>query len=644
MVHGPLRFTPIGSYMPSVDARTTDGVRVLAGKNYYFDSLGPKSWFASKQLSPKPLGNPIDVQGITIEGRTYVFTQDAILVWRDKAPFDWEPIRYFRKSMPEAQRDPWSVIYINGKLYFSHRYRGLFSAEPESNTPKLWLTQENDTTILGVFSGIRKLAVVRNRAIIVTDTEIQWSNTDDFSDLTPELGGAGFQYIASFTKGTFIGLTTFDDGFVVWTTEGSVVAEYIGDDYTWRFYPGRSQERPISPWATVRVSSGEQVFLSAHGVFSATSGEAPEAVTTDFNEFLRDYIRNTSANLKLWRVQYDADEETIYLLESSDHVTYTRAFVLRATLNRWSEFNQEVYGLLPVTPDYYGYVDIHGVVNYLVDGTAREVTPPNDSLYDIKVPQLEYRQQIPSSCVITNSMSVDTIDHLESPDVIQPGWYEGASTIPATPTVEGLDSFIEIGYLRASELMAVADSEMELHNIAVSTPRSRPIFEEDFTVNHKDSGYFYPETVDWQVEIDRVYTSLTVDCNSYSDTTVDLMTYADFGTYVDSNDYFEPASTQVVGPEDSQEDWNDAGDAEDWNSTVANLNRLGINMLVHMSFDGITFEEVIPVRVRFDIEEQLFDCYSVGQLHRLRFEANTITETFHLAYGAITIGSGGQLL
>jgi hypothetical protein len=68
---------------PSVDARKSEKLFALGGRNYVFDSFGPRSVFGNRFLTPYPLGAPESTQGIRLRLQTgdhvFVFTSDSFL-------------------------------------------------------------------------------------------------------------------------------------------------------------------------------------------------------------------------------------------------------------------------------------------------------------------------------------------------------------------------------------------------------------------------------------------------------------------------------------------------------------------------------------------------------------------------------------
>lgn len=634
----PLLITPIGNYVRSEDARNVEETRILGGRNFLFDSFGPKSGLATKELSPFPIGLPVDVQGIRLEGRAFVFSGDAILQWRTSIPYMWEPLISFESVVPGHLRDPWAGIFLGGSWYFAQRSRGLYQATEDENTGRLRVFPRTDTQIPGLIEDIRHIDVVRNRPIIVSDSIIQWGNVGELDTLAPSLSGPGFANIADYTKGTFVGMTSFNEGFVVYTTEGSIIVEFIGGDQTWRFRAGTSTERPLNTWCSERLSNGANVFLGTHGLMVAGAGREPTPWTPEFNEYFREYIVSLGPKNTTFRLEYDSLRERVYVLESGDSLTYWRSMVIVPTLDKWGELSERHYGILYLNPDDYGYVDTMGIARVFNESFVNQVEPDNSVGANRHYPRLEKTLPGISSTTVSRHVAWETEYPLPGPEVPSASWYYPNSTIPAPLGLAGLDSWIEFGYVRPGQMTDAADSYIEIHEILLgSTPSAAPEMA-DFTTDWKP-GYFYGEFEDWHSE--GVYTpgNLTVDLDLI-DGARDLESAPNYD-HLDLETLDYPS---VVFNLDDEEDWNEDGIAEDWGGPISGLPILTYGLTLQSSLDGITFDEFTPIMARFMTEARLFSVFSTGAYHRFRVEANEPFEFYHVKLVSLTIGYGGQVI
>lgn len=638
MPNMPLVVTPIETYMPSIDERNSQGVHVIDGKNFLFDSKGPKSGFGSDILTPFPFSAPVDLQGVQIQGRTFTMTQDAILEWRDKMPAIWDLVMTFDSPVVESQRLPWSAIYLDGASYFGQLNRGVYQGIEDDITGKLVFTQVNAMNTPGFPDDVRAMASVRNRMIAVTQDAIYWSNTGEL-DFTPQLGGAGMNFIDTFTKGTFVALTEYDDGFTVWTTEGSVQAEFIDGDAVWRFFPGTSLERPMTAWATLRLASGVHVFLNEHGLFISQMGQDPQPWTPEFNEFLSQYMLNQEIQGAKWRLVYDFDRQVMYVMESMDNVIYRKSFVLTPTRNKWGMFNVPVYGMLNLTESQFGYAGMDGIPRYFIDGYFMLDAPPNEWGYDRHFPAHQKTLQYPSSSVVSRALVFNDSSPTTTYDIQQAGWFAPGSDLPAGQAISSLDSWIEFGYIRAPQLSDSIDSFFEIQEIVYgSAPEAAPALM-DFTTMWK-GDYFYVEEEDWDETVGFIEQDIQEDWMAMPDQLDDWL-FAD----TESNEDWMYLIRLVPGLETTiEEDWNLSSGDEDWDGPTMALNELSSKMTILSSQDGRTAEEYVPELARFDTESRTLVLMAGGHFHRVRLEANAPYEYFHVKFFGVTFEYGGQLV
>ncbi len=626
--------------MPSIDARNSDQAFVLDGKNFVFDSKGPRSGFTTKRLTPFPLGAPNDVQAKRLEGRTFVFTADSILIWRTIGPITWDSIYAFNTPIPNSERTPWQAIYMNGFYYLAQQNRGFFQAETLMNTQKLWLHPKTDANIPGLIPKILGMEVVHGRAVMVNSTTIQWSALANLSDLSPTLGGAGFQAISNFVKGTFLSITSFQDGFVCWTTEGAILAEYIGGDEVWRFSAYESEERPYSIWSTVNMINGGSIMLSRRGLKVTNAQNAPQDWTADFNEFLRGYLDDRAENLRKWRLEYDQSTETVYLSESTDLNTYWRTFVLCPTLNKWGIFSDKVCGFLPLTEEVYGYVDESGYCNYFDTKTLNRETQPDNALGLVPIhPRVEKQHNYVSSTAVGRAIVPETAIPMSIFEVTQDGWYDPK----AIDTVQqnglaGMDSWIEIGYLRPSETGPSAPYGMELQQLVIGSLPSAPPAVVDSTTRW-NQDVFYPTIEDMNSDATFVDGNFADDWNIDGDS-IDYL-YTDSEGNLDLGGLNYPT---VTFADDGTEDlMNENLPDEDLMGNYYGLPEITYQLEVHSSEDGITFDVRVPEIQRFNIGKRDWGVISPGVFQRVKVSAIEAWEYYHIQFLEATMtGAGGS--
>lgn len=592
-----VRGSDIKSYMPAVDPRAHDEVRVLGGRNYLFDSKGPKSGFDCRVLSPFPFGAEDGVESRTDEGLTVVFTAEAAMRWNEGVVTHWDILQLWDDKLTKAQQqDPWYLSYMEGNWYATHYTRGFFRISQHPLTGGFSMVQLTDADIPGLPEDIRGMRVVRNRMILTTDEAIYWTGTGTV-DFTPALGGAGFQLTSSFIQGEFIGISDFQAGFVVWTEYGSVLAEFIGGDLTWRWSPTPSAERPIGLRSMATLTNGVSVFLSQRGLKFTQGGNVPQDLTPEFNEYLREYLKDSSADPSKWLLTYDPTREMIFISESLDDLNYWRTLVLAPTIDKWGEFSDAVFGFITLPGGRFGYVGMDGIARYFADVGGREIDPPTERGLNRMYPRVQKNHSpAPSTSFICFAAAPGFENRPSRVPIRAPGWAEPESLVNQPLSLGGMDSCLELGYFRPPELQNAADEGIEIQEILVSTPRSTPWFEPDFTIEgHEEDFYF--EYEDWETM------------------------------------------------PDSYEDWNALADSyEDWNSPYMNYRPWQFGISIESSMDGRTYFDIeYPTLATFAVEARTFSVYTSGLYHRIKFTAIEADEYYTVTLLELTMSYGGQI-
>ena len=638
----PHQVSPIETYMPSIDHRNAGRSFVVDGQNFLFGPKGPKSGFTSRILTPFPFGEPAKAQGMRIQDRVLVFTSDAILAWRTKVPFTWELLYAFDTPVPANLEGPWAGMFIDEQLFLSQPGRGMLSSFLDSTSNKMWLQPRSAFDIPGLESFIRGMDIVHSRAVMVNDTTIQWSGVGDMSDLTPALGGAGTQQLSAFVQGTYLGLNSFQDGFVVWTTGGPVIGEYIGGDEVWEFYPLKTQLAPVGRRAVARLEGGNIVFLSRQGLMISNNSASVGPYSEEFNEYFLNYMFPENGQLtpnQFWRVDYDPARETLYLSESADGVIYWRTFVFNPTRNKWGLFSEKHYGMLQLTPDTFGYVDLAGIPHYFTPTYTREAEPSNTRGLNRIMPALQKQSYtVMSSSVVCRTAEFDPILPMAPYDPPQAGWYDGATQVPKTGDPAALNSWIEIGYVRPDQLAGWVNQTVEIQELKISSPPSEPKFTNDYRTNHH-KAWFYPEVEDWD-------SAATID---YFDTVEDWAVATgddDFLTAPESEseDWLYLTFPLVTYAETEVIDWGSMPDSiEEWNGPGPGLIPVDYGIEVKASQDGITFDPSIPKMARFNVSAQDWAGISGGLYHRIRLSAMEPWQYYDASHVAVTLQFSGNL-
>lgn len=442
---------------PSVEATRSDQLFVLNGRNYVFDSRGPRSVFGNRCLLPQPLGAPAHTQGFRLKleevDRCFTFTSDSILEW-DEVKGGWSVLYVISETEQAPSR--WTWGYLNGYLYVCHPRTGILVYNLDTGIfarhADIGIGTPDDALYVTVDNGL---------LVVVTPIVMAWSNPSNGLDFTPQLGGAGFQVISDRVSGFPVMVSSYNRGCLTWTTGGVMRSEFTGDASVYRHRAMQTEYRPVNSFCTAKLDDSTILILDERGIFQSR-GEAPTPLTPLFNEFLAQYLQEN--NLKVGsnvRLEWDELQRRLYLsvsLSVADPL-YEDCFVLYPNLDKWGQFNEPHYGIIPLiiqstqrADDYYGFVDSTGRVRYWADIGSREKNPEESvsnksrnlyyPLMEKPISQIETEVgTVMPSFAITNT--VPTISLTQ-----RAAYYEFDGTTPATVERIGLDANILLGYLR----------------------------------------------------------------------------------------------------------------------------------------------------------------------------------------------------
>jgi hypothetical protein len=458
MPESNFRVANIKGLLPSVEPSQTNDLFVLNGRNYVFDTRGPKSSFGNRLLLPQKLGSPEYVQGIRIKlrggDRAFTFTNDSILEW-DESLGGWKIIYVIQNTLLSPSR--WTWGYLNGYVYFCHPRTGI-----------LVLNLETELCVphaeIGVGTPDEALAILINNGFLVAVTPVgfSWSSPSNGLDFTPQLGGAGLHLISDSVAGFPIMVTSYTRGCLTWTSGGVMRSEFTGDAAVFRHRALQTEYRPVNPFCTSKIDSDTVIILDERGLFQSR-GESPTPLTPIFNEFLLEYIQenNLDVNTNL-RIEWDELQRRLYVMTSlsESNPIFETTFVLYPSLDKWGQFNDPTYGILPIqitgsarADEYYGYVDSAGRVRYWQHSGFRQVTPETSSVNlggNLFYPpsQKPYMSNESDECSILSSGA--KANTFETANIAQAAdFYPPDGLTPLAFAREGLNSLVLLGLFRA---------------------------------------------------------------------------------------------------------------------------------------------------------------------------------------------------
>lgn len=608
-----IAFAEIESYTPAIDARAVENgsVFVLAGQNYVFDVKGPKSGFGSRLVTGGVIEAGIyPVQSVDVGGRSIVCSQSGVFDRRwtfiDEDSLDPSVAEWFRIGtlVPDVEsnigRFKWTSAYVGFGGYICHPSHGIKQVLGNSI-----VNFKPD----GLVESPMFIAEANGRLIIVGRFQIQWSNASNPDDLRPELGGAGFQTSAELVPGEPRGIMSFQGGFIVYTSAGVLLFEYVGNDIVFR--PDRivTQQLLLTPSACCELANGEMALMTQQGLYVSSASEGMSEMTPRFNAYLLKLLENAE-DVSI-RLDYITEKDQLFVQMMDSTATFRRTWVLTTKIDKWGEFNETHRGIVRFSrdPGNYGWIDYDG-----------------------------YGHRIDESSFV--ELSDGTLRGLESE--IKLGYFRPANgadnadlgfeiqevLITARTTQTSAETQIEEDWLGPDSFV---DYNLGFYNYDIDY--------NDFGVDYYDINYSMPgDDEDWNLgPVEDVDFNLTVSGDQDFD-------YNKSG-WPDEDFNLTPAGGVNT---DYIIDWGSipqmaAAPIEDWNGEQSLLNLESYNIVITGNMDGFTQAlEVIPSLAWSDPERDLWTGFTFGHEHMITLSANQAWEKFHVKSLAITAHLAGQ--
>lgn len=605
----------IQTWTPAIDPRAAESgaIFVLDGsKNYTWDAKGPKSGFGCVALEGGSIESGLhNVQSVELGEHVVMMTGSQALDRRSTliTPESLEPSKDYWFTLANFNSEPESDI---GRFYWTGAYVGQASILAHPSYGLYELNGDALNAYVGSADVDDPIAVVESngRLIILTNSLVIWSNAFDPKDLTPALGGAGFQLIAEHVPGNPIMITTFQGGFLVWTDAGCMLAEYRGGDSVYRFDRVITDQLLLNAASWTQYSGGNTLVCTEQGIFNSNPSNGMTPLSPEFNEFLREELKN--AQNPTVRLNYIRETDELYVQLMDGTTNYVRTHVYKMGVNKWGSFdpypNHKGICRFTGTPGDFGYVNHEGYAHRFAD-----------------VPWCEH----------------------------------------SDGSFDGLDSKIILGYFRPLDGSQTTDVEFEMQEIITSAVNKET---ELYPVTIED--WMGPDSF---VSFDIGFYSQDEDWNQFSPSDYDedwnALTGSEDYNLLPSSESFD-YNDDIVGPH--QFDWNDPGAWEDWGATPeggvdtdyiidwmdgvknapdedwggwsALYNRLSYDLKVYSNLDGYEpILEVIPTLARKSTSSDFYTLLSSGHNHRIVFEANQVWQKFHVKTLETTINYQGQI-
>lgn len=480
MAEGRFQATDIKGRTPGIDPTQSKELFALEGKNYTFDSLGVKSPFGNRLLTPAQFARPEHVQGsrLRLRGgdRCFTLLQDGIYEW-DEGDGGFRVIYQTPSTIATPYR--WTQQYLNGQMYFAHPTTGLLVLNLDTG-----ICAPHEDVAVGTLPRIMCVSENNGRLVVMTDELYGWSAPSNGLDFNPTFGGAGFQKISERVAGDPILAMSYARGVMTWTTGGIMRAEFTGDTSVFRFRTLNTEYRPINSFCMARVDEDTVIFLDERGLFQSR-GEAITPYAPIFNEFLIGFLQeNKYRDGVNVRLEWDDRKRYLFLSYSDSYASplFEKCFVYYPPLDKWGEFNEKHYGILPFridgserADDYFGYVDESGRPRYWRGGGSREVFPESASqprIANLYRPVIEKPTQSlneETGMVLSASMKLSGFSRAGISKT--EGYYSDGSTTPVTAELAGLDSLFRFGLLRIID-DGPADAMGEVTSVLIRSVQS----------------------------------------------------------------------------------------------------------------------------------------------------------------------------
>lgn len=377
MVKVRFRVQNIESLQPAVDSRNSDKVFVLEGRNYYFDSKGPKSGFGTRLVADNSLieNEGGVVQSITAGKATYVFTSKGCYVMADNQQ-SWIQILDLEARWPDVplkDDKKWTFVYLTKGIYFCHPVYGFYKVVKTPDDYYLDPRDQND--IPGLPFQPQAIAESNGRMIVLGFKYAAWSGPSNAEDFLPALGGAGQELLSDRIAGDPVTCVGFQTGFIVWTTQGCLSMEFIGGDTVFRFNRVTTEQLPVNAYAVEAMPDGSQVLCTRHGLFQIQNAQEPVLITPLFSEFIRERLEHEQG-IRV-RLTYALEQNLLFFQMRDWTNHYVHTYVLSMALDKWGSFDERHLGIIKLIParGNWGYVDSDGRPHRFIEVFNREDTP-----------------------------------------------------------------------------------------------------------------------------------------------------------------------------------------------------------------------------------------------------------------------------
>lgn len=625
-----LPVTDIEGYLPLVDPRRRNQPVIVDGANFLMDADGPVSGFGRTILTAGAFASPAMIQSfdVSLLDKAVYCTNEGIFERINDSneiiplyPFDTALSGYY----------PWTTAEVGGKQYFLRRGSDLIEYDPNTDA---WSVVSNSTLPANIYA----ITQSGGRLIALAVGLYAWSAIDDAADFAPSLStGAGFQSLsiinATKTEDPLLVLE-FQQGFIVYTKQGLVVAELVDSVNPFRHDVLSRKHAPLSAYAITQFGDYQHVFMSRQGLFQ-TNGQIPEIFSPLMSEYFhdREIPRLNTLDPTTVRLLYNDERQWFFvsIADQPNSYAYNRAFVMYVPTQRWGRFNRAHRGIVDVHTSttvnagvHIGYVDLSGDLYQFNDGTA-DLVAPVDTAYNRIV---DFRLAPPLPAIETADETIFTswvyITDDEQADMSTAGFYDMWAVVATGTAPEDAVTLDQ-----PAEDSDIFTTEMQVTNTYVQQETRVRTYDSASLDAFIEVGLFRGGSVEQR--LNHLSYIIGVAVGALEGAPGD-----EFEDYL-----LDFSDTDIV------EDWNDIADDtedEDWGVGTGAYSDFGVT--VKGTLDGRNVwqeQEEIATLVLQDGSFTDWACYVTGLFHILRISAEQDGQSFHVKTLAVDINEGGLL-
>lgn len=413
----------IESHNPAVDVRALENGRlyIVGGKNYCFDSKGPKSGFGSRLVHGGAIGDQHEIQSVDLGPDTYILASKGIWKQDYASPATKDvmsPTTFWRKIATfDEERNDWVAPFSIGKLYSAYLDSNAFLCVYGRGLYRVRKRSAVKHEPVGIPDRPIAIAEVSGRLVVVNGSWISWSGPNNASDFTPALAGAGQQLLSDYMADDPIALTHTSTGCITWGEKSAMRSDFIGGDIVFQHSAVVTNLFPLGPMSITEETQNTYFVCTRQGIARLQDDKFDFSQFEEFNAFFREQLNEGWSTIV--RLNYILEDDMLYIQLSDSTKMYTTTYVLSVRINRWGSFDEEHLGIcrFGATRGATGYADRGGYVHRFTETADR---------------------QLPTGKLV------------------------------------GLDSWIEIGYFSHPELAPTADAIVEIQEIMISACESFP--------------------------------------------------------------------------------------------------------------------------------------------------------------------------